>query len=52
VLIESNLYDVTSTELLWIGQTKSYTKEPSAELFDAFAKMVVGDMVKNNLLHK
>lgn len=52
VLIESNLYDVTSTELLWIGQTKSYTKEPSAELFDAFAKMVVGDMVKNNLLHQ
>jgi hypothetical protein len=52
VLIESNLYDVKSTELLWIGQSRSYTKDPSSELFDEFAKIVVNDIIKNNLLHK
>ncbi len=52
VLIESNLYDVSKPELLWYGQSKSYTNEPSAELFNAFAKIVVADIVKNNLLLK
>jgi hypothetical protein len=52
LLIESNLYDVATSDLLWIGQSKSYTKEPSTELFDSFAKAVVGDLAKNNLLQK
>jgi hypothetical protein len=52
VLIESNLYDVLTTELLWVGQSKTYTKEPSAELFNDFAKVVVADLAKNNLLQK
>lgn len=50
VLIESNLYDVATTELLWVGQSKSYSKEPSNELFNTFAKIVVADLTKNNLL--
>jgi len=52
VLIESNLYDVATSELLWVGQSKSYTNEPSDDLFHAFAKNVVGDITKNNLLQK
>ncbi|MFI5218961.1 MAG: hypothetical protein ACHQNT_05675 [Bacteroidia bacterium] len=52
VLIESNLYDVANSELLWVGQSKSYTKEPTPELFDAFAKVVVSDLTKTILLQK
>lgn len=52
VLIESNLYDVATPELLWFGQSKSYTKEPSTELFNEFARMIVADITKNNLLVK
>ena len=52
VLIESSLYDVNTAELLWVGQSKSYTIEPSNELFQSFAKNVVADITKNNLLQK
>lgn len=52
VLIESNLYDVATTELLWVGQSKAFSKEPSNELFKTFAKVVVEDITKNNLLQK
>ena len=52
VIIESKLYDVHKPELLWFGQSKSFTKDPSTELFQSFAKMVVGDLHKNNLLRK
>jgi hypothetical protein len=52
VIIESHLYDVSKPELLWFGQSKSYTKDPSTELFNAFAKIVVEDLSKNNLLVK
>jgi hypothetical protein len=52
VIIESNLYDVSIPELLWFGQSKSYTKEPSTELFHEFATIVVNDITKNNLLVK
>ncbi len=52
VIIESHLYDVEKTELLWYGQSKAFTKEPSSELFNSFARIVVGDIKKNNLLVK
>jgi hypothetical protein len=52
VLIESNLYDVAKPELLWYGQSKSYTKDPSIELFKEFSKLVIDDISKSNLLVK
>lgn len=52
VLIESNLFNVSNPELLWFGQSKSYTKEPSTELFNEFARIVITDIVKNNILLK
>jgi hypothetical protein len=52
VIIESNLYDVATTELLWMGQSTAYTKEPTESLFEAFAKAVVGNINKNGLLQK
>jgi len=52
VIIESRLFDVNAPDLLWFGQSKSYTKDPSTELFNAFAKLVVDDINKYNLLVK
>ena len=52
VLIESNLYDVATSNLLWLGQSKSLTGDPSPELFKAFARNVVNDIKANNLLQK
>jgi len=52
VIIESKLYDVNKPELMWFGQSKSYSKDPSSELFSSFAKLVVNDLNKNNLLRK
>lgn len=50
VYIESNLYNVNSGELIWSGQTKSLTDEPSKILFSAIAKNILLDLEKNNLL--
>jgi hypothetical protein len=52
VVVESKLFDVATTELLWFGQSKSATQEPSTELFSKFSKQVVDDIRKNNLLLK
>jgi hypothetical protein len=52
VLINSRLYDVSKPELLWNGQSKTFTKEPSVDLFKEFSKIVIDDIVKNNLLIK
>lgn len=52
VIIESNLYDVATTRMLWHGQSKSYTKQPSKSQINAFSKKVTGDIMKNKLLVK
>jgi hypothetical protein len=52
VIIESKLFDVSDANLLWFGQSKSYTAEPSTELFNQFAKSIVTDIHKNNILRK
>jgi hypothetical protein len=50
VVIESRLFDVSNANLLWYGQSTSYTKEPSTELFNQFAKSVTADIKKNNVI--
>jgi hypothetical protein len=52
VLIESRLFDVSKPELLWNGQSKTFTKEPSVELFNEFTKIVIDDITKHKLLLK
>lgn len=52
VLIESRLFDVSKPELLWNGKSKTFTKEPSVELFNEFTKIVIEDITKNKLLLK
>lgn len=52
VLIESRLFDVSKPELLWNGQSKTFTKEPSVDLFKEFSKIIIEDITRNKLLLK
>jgi len=52
VIIESNLYEVATPLLIWHGESKAYTKEPSKSLINEFSKNVISDIKKNNLLIK
>lgn len=52
VIIESNLYEVATPELIWHGQSRSYTKDPTKKLIKTFSRLVVDDIKKNNLLIK
>jgi len=52
VLIESNLFDVAKPELIWYGQSKAFTTEPSEEFFKEFSKIIVDDIAKKYKLLK
>jgi hypothetical protein len=52
IIIESNLYEVSAPQLIWHGQSRSISKQPSASSINAFSKEVIGDIRKNNLLLK
>jgi hypothetical protein len=52
VIIESNLYKVATPELIWHGQSRSSTKQPSASQITTFSKKVISDIKNNNLLIK
>lgn len=52
VMIESKLYDVATPELIWHGQSRSYSKEPTKKLISTFSKIVIQDIKKNDLLKK
>jgi len=52
VIIESNLYEVATPELIWHGQSRSYTKQFSTSMINTFSKNVIGDIKKNKLLVK
>jgi hypothetical protein len=52
IVIESNLYEVATPELIWHGLSTSYTKEPTTSEINSFSKEVIGDILKNNLLNK
>jgi hypothetical protein len=52
IIIESNLYEVATPALIWYGQSRSFTKQPTTSLINTFSKIVVSDIRKNNLLVK
>jgi hypothetical protein len=52
IVIESNLYLVENPELVWHGQSTSYTKQPTTGEINTFSKEVIGDIMKHNLLVK
>jgi hypothetical protein len=49
---ESNLYDLTTKELLYSVQTESFDPASAETLGHEYGKMIVNDMVKNNVLAK
>ena len=52
IVIESRLFSVDSPELVWQGQSTSYTKQPSAGEINSFSKEVINDIMKSGLLVK
>jgi hypothetical protein len=49
---ESNLYDLTTKELVYSVQTESYNPSSSASLAHEYGELIVNDMIKNNVLKK
>jgi hypothetical protein len=52
IVIESNLYEVATPQLIWRGQSTSTTKDPTEREINSFTKAVISDIKKNNLLIK
>lgn len=49
---ESNLYDLTTKDLVYSVQTESYNPSSSASLAHEYGELIVNDMIKNNVLKK
>jgi hypothetical protein len=43
---------VSNPELIWLGQSRSSTKQPATNQINTFSKKVIGDIRKNNLFVK
>jgi len=50
VLLESNLYNVQTGALLWSGQTKAFSREPTPAMAARYAKNVVGDLINRQVI--
>jgi len=50
VLLETNLYDLSNNHLLWVGQSKAFTNEPTQELAEQYAHDVVNDLVNKKII--
>lgn len=49
---ESNLYDLSTKELVYSVQTESYNPSSSTSLAHEYGELIVNDMIKNNVLKK
>jgi hypothetical protein len=52
IVIESNLYEVATPQLIWHGLSASTTKDPTSHEINLFTKSVIEDIKKHNLLLK
>jgi len=50
VLLESNLYRVTNGELLWSGQSRAFSKDPTEAMADRYARNIVEDMIRKHVI--
>jgi hypothetical protein len=50
VLLESNLYKVDTGELLWSGQSKAFSRNPTPEMASRYAKNIVNDMIVKRVI--
>ncbi len=49
---ESNLYELSTKELIYSVQTESYNPASSHQLAHEYGELIVNDMIKNNVLRK
>ena len=50
VLLESNLYQLRSGELLWTGQSKAFSKNPTPNMARRYARNIVKAMLDKNVI--
>jgi hypothetical protein len=50
VLLESNLYYVASGELLWSGQSKAFSRIPTPEMANRYARIIVKDIIDKRVI--
>lgn len=52
VLLESNLYEVLTGRLLWSGQSKAFTRDPTPTMADRYARNIVEDLIDRKVLSR
>lgn len=51
VLLESNLYRLVTGDLLWSGQSKAFSRNPTDAIASRYAKNVVEDMIRKGVIN-
>lgn len=50
VLLESNCYRVSTGALLWSGQSEAFSRNPTRETANQYAKNIVADLLSNRVI--
>ena len=50
VMLETNLYEVSSAELVWSAQSRSFAPESAKEVIDDLIKLVIKDLKEKGLI--
>jgi len=48
--LETNLYDVKTEQLIWSGQSKTWSKDSKYQIINDVIKVVIDDLQKNKLI--
>jgi len=52
VLLESNLYDVRESHLLWSAQSRAFTRDPTPRMAAHYARNIVDNLIDKHMLSK
>ncbi len=50
VLLESNLYDLSTGDLLWSGQSRAFDRNPTPAMASRYAKNIIEDILKKGVI--
>jgi hypothetical protein len=50
VRLETNLYDTKTEELIWSGESKTWSKDSKDQIIDDVIKAVINNLQKNKLI--
>ncbi|HVX49282.1 MAG TPA: hypothetical protein VHB48_03965 [Chitinophagaceae bacterium] len=50
VLLESNLYNVTTGDLIWSGQSVAFTRDPTPQMARRYASNIVNDLLNTKAI--